>query len=235
MRKRMETRADARSRSDVDMTKQVKAGTLWFWTVVLTMTLVAAGCSDTKDKDSPGSGPTSAAREPTREESPAGRGAAAETGSAGGTSTPEGMTSISDNPAFFTVEEITPASDNTRNLDRLFRPVLNDLFEGVKLVAETGRETDNPLRKEVLGTMTYVVRRLLASADADELHAKLLAAGFHATPRYGARPVHGRAFVLMSLSKSTSMGSYSLGIRLDLSQQTIQVESFELGSRYDRL
>jgi len=217
------------------MTKQVKAGTLWFCASVLAITLMAAGCSDTKDKDSPASGPTSAAREPTREASPVSRGAAAETGSAGGPSAPQGMTSISDNPAFFTVEEITPAGEDTRNLDRLFRPVLNDLFEGVKLVAETGRETDNPLRKEVLGTMTYVVRRLLAGADADELHAKLLAAGFHATPRYGARPVHGRTFVLMSLSKSTSGKGYSLGVRVDLGKQTIQVESFELSSKYDRL
>jgi len=40
---------------------------------------------------------------------------------------------------------------------------------------------------------------------------------------------------MMSLFESTNVGHYSLGIRLDLNKQTMLVESFQLGSKYDRL
>ncbi len=151
------------------------------------------------------------------------------------TSATNGMTSISDNLKFFSAAEIAPTTPATKDLDSVIRPVLTELFGGAKLVVETGREGDDPLRKDTLNTMTYVVRRLLDTPAGDELHAALKAARFSVSPRYGAKPVHGRTTVLMSFFKTTAVGRYSLGIRLDLIQQTIHVENFELGSKYDRL
>lgn len=148
----------------------------------------------------------------------------------------KGMTSISDNPQYFSMDEKSPASIPVKDLDRLIRPVLVKLFGGAKLI----EEADNPVTQRdgevILNSMKYSVRRLLDGPAGDELHQALKKdAHFSSTPRLGSKPVHGRKQVAMSLSKSTSRGGYSLVISLDLINQFIEIRSYKLGSKYDRL
>jgi hypothetical protein len=202
------------------------------YAVALVVCIGLAGCSDTKDQEQPPP-PSSGARPP------AGQAAIQQDQAEPPTAqreplSAEGMTNISDNPRFFTAAEITPASDPTGDLDSVIRPVLIELFGGAKLTAETPGNAANTSREDLLHSMTYVVRRLLDVPAGDELHAALCAVRFSPSPRYGSSPQHGRNKVLMSFFKITAKRRYSLGISLDLVEQTIHIESFALDSEYDR-
>jgi hypothetical protein len=83
--------------------------------------------------------------------------------------------------------------------------------------------------------LRYVVRRLFDVKEGDALHAAFRGSQFSLSPRYGAKPQHGRTAVLMSFFKRVGPRAYSLGIRMDVEKQTIEVTSFELGTKYDRL
>jgi len=179
--------------------------------------LIAGGCSKKK------SGTTPASEEQQTKAGPEKAPAA------------EAIQHISDNPRFFQATDQAPSSEAGRDLDSAIRPVLTKLFGGAKLVAEGGKDTTDAGREDILNSMTYVVRRLLDKKDGDDLHQALLAANFSKSPRYGAKPQHGHTKVLFSLFKRVKARPYSLGIQLDLTNQSIQVKSFQLGSKYDRL
>lgn len=147
-----------------------------------------------------------------------------------------GMTDISDNPVFFTAQDLTPGPGVPQDLDQLIRPVLKQLFKDAKLVEDIGEQ---PLRRDgevEENKLVYVVRRLLDSLDGDQLHRELHdKKKWAASPRLGSKPTHSRTQVLMSFQKTTRLRGYSLVIKVDFSKQRIEVISYRLGSKYDRL
>ena len=181
-------------------------------------------------KQSPNSDPTSADFEPTRMGS-----AATATSAASGMFAQAGMTDISDNPGFFTAQNITPGAGVPQDLDKLIRPVLKKLFKDVKLVGDI-REQPPRIDGEVEeNKLVYVVRLLLTAAEADLLHAELHdKQGWPASPRLGRLPQHGRKQASMSLFRSTSLRGYSFVIGVNYETQKITVISYRLGSKYDR-
>jgi hypothetical protein len=207
---------------------------------VLTVTLTAVGCSSKKQKDksSVDTAQQSAAssEEPTVEKTP-GQVSRSTKPAPKGLFPVEGMTDISDNPGYFTAKDISPTADAMRDLDGVVRPILTKLFGAAKLVAEGGPDPNIPDRADVLNSITYVVRQILSHQECDNMHAAFTAAHFSRSPRYGAKPVHSHSggFVLMSLFTHVNMRAYSLGIRIDLNTQTIRIDSYQLGSKYDRL
>jgi hypothetical protein len=202
---------------------------------IFTVTLTVVGCSSKKQKKETGGDANQqsveSSREPTfgavRSDKPAPK----------GLFPVEGMTDISDNPGYFTAKDIPPTADVVRDLDGIIRPILTKLFGATKFVGEGGLDPNRPGGDVILNSMTYVVRRTLTQEEGDTLHKTLTSNGFSTSPRYGSKPVHIRlsGIVMMSLFKSTNSRSYSLGIRIDLNKQTIRVESYQLGSKYDRL
>jgi hypothetical protein len=140
---------------------------------------------------------------------------------------------ISDNPAFFSAQEIEPQSPAVKHLDSLIRPSLVKLFGGAKLIGEKGTETrvDGEV---VLNTLFYAVRRYADEKDGIDLHDALRARNFSRSPRLGAKPTVTNKFIAMSFTKSTSEGSYSIALQINLLDQSIKVESYQLGSKYDR-
>ncbi|GEM_PF-3726623 len=143
---------------------------------------------------------------------------------------------ISDNPEFFTAKDLAPQAPNAKELDGLIRPALRKLFEDAKLVSETGPQPPRMDGEVEENKLVYVVRRLADAKDGDALHAALREQeGFSSSPRLGAKPVHARTQVGMSLAKSTGRRGYSLVITVNLSRQRIEVISYKLGSKYDRL
>jgi len=195
-----------------------KVALLVFCSIYLPAILIAGGCS----KKEPGKTPLSEEQQ-------------SEAGSQQAPSAEDTIQHISDNPRFFQVTDQAASAEAARDLDSVIRPVLSKLLGGAKLVAESGKDTTTLGREDVLNSMTYVVRRLLDKKGGDDLHQALLAAHFTKSPRYGAKPQHGRTKVLMSLFKTIETRPYSLGVQLDLTSQSIRVDSFQLGSKYDRL
>jgi hypothetical protein len=143
--------------------------------------------------------------------------------------------SISDNPAFFSATTISPKAPEVKDLDNLLRPVLTKLFGEVKLVEESKAPQTKPDGEVVENRMVYVVRLLLTPEEGDNLHLALKGVGFVSSPRLGSKPTHSRTMVLMSLMKSTSLRGYSLVINVDAGRQRIEIESYKLGSKYDRM
>lgn len=134
------------------------------------------------------------------------------------------ITSISDNPAYYSSNDIAPSS-STRDLDGLLRPVLKRLFGDTKLVAENFKM---PQCRDCTETLKYVVRHILTSSDGDSLHSALSAEGFARSEVIGLKPVHGETYVAMSFEKTTSLRPYILGIQINLDDQTIVVQSYRL-------
>lgn len=83
--------------------------------------------------------------------------------------------------------------------------------------------------------LVYVVRLILTPQEGDNLHAALKKEGFVSSPRIGSKPVHFKSTVAMSLMRTTSLRGYSLVINVDSDKQRIEIESYKLGSKYDRL
>jgi hypothetical protein len=140
---------------------------------------------------------------------------------------------ISDNPAFFSAQEIESQSPAVKHLDSLIRPSLVELFGGAKLIGEKGTETrvDGEV---ILNTLYYSVRRYADEKDGTDLHAALCARHFTPSVRLGAKPTITHRFIAMSFTLSTSEGSYSIVLQIDLTDQSCKVESYQLGSKYDR-
>jgi hypothetical protein len=202
---------------------------------IFTVTLTAVGCSGKKQKKDSAADANQQSVEPSRE--PTSGAVRSDKPAPKGLFPVEGMTDISDNPGYFTAKDIPPTADVVRDLDGIIRPILTKLFGATKFVGEGGMDPNRPGGDVILNTMTYVVRRTLTQEEGDGLHKTLTSNGFSTSPRYGSKPVHIRlgGIVMMSLFTHTNMRPYSLGIRIDLNKQTILVESYQLGSKYDRL
>ena len=147
----------------------------------------------------------------------------------------KGMGSFADNPRFLSFQDKPSSSDAVKDLDSVIRPVLVQLFGAAKLIEANDKPITKIDKEVVLNSIKYVVRRRLVGSAGNELHAALLKAHFSTSPRLGSKPTITDKWALMSLFKSTSRGSYSLEIRIDVANQTIKVESYQLGSKYDRL
>lgn len=209
--------------------------------VFLCVGIMAAGCSDKKGEaktpssklkkatSSFNSNPASADYEPTRDGPSVGSAASGRLGVSG-------MTDISDNPGFFTAQNLTPGPGVPQDLDKLIRPVLKKLFKDAKLVEDIGEQPPRIDGEVEENKLVYVVRQLLTEAEADQLHTELHEKrGWPASPRLGRLPQHGRKQASMSLFKSTSLRGYSFMIGVNYETQKITVISYRLGSRYDRL
>jgi len=143
--------------------------------------------------------------------------------------------SISDNPAFFSASKQSLSNDVSKDLDGIIVPVLKKVFGDAKIVAEL-KSPETKIDGEVVeNRITYVVRQLLVPQDGVALHAAFIAAGFSTSPRLGAKPTIWSGGAGMSLFESTSKRTYSLVINVDTKKQQIVVESYKLGSKYDRL
>lgn len=200
------------------MKQRTKFGWYVFMGFMLIMALAVGSCEKKENGTAPG------------------QSSASETDGSAGPFSQEGMASISDNPAFFASRDLVPSSAPVKDLDALIRPVLVKLFGGAKLIEEVNSPVTERDGEVILNSMKYSVKLLLDGPAGDELHQALKQdAHFSSTPRLGAKPVHGRKKVAMSLSKSTSRSGYSLVLSLDLVNQFIEIRSYKLGSKYDRL
>lgn len=214
-------------------TKAKICAVLLLCAVIVTVTVV--GCSSKKQKKETGGDANQQSVEPSKE--PTFGAARSDKPAPKGLFPVEGMTDISDNPGYFTAKDIPPTADAVRDLDGIIRPILTKLFGAAKFVAEGGLDPNRPGGDVLLNSMIYIVRRTLTQEEGDTLHKTLTSNGFSTSPRYGSKPVHIRlgGIVMMSLFTHVNMRAYSLGIRIDLNKQTIRVESYQLGSKYDRL
>ena len=208
------------------------------FTVLLITALVVTGCSGKKggkEKDESKSNAKSSvmdtSKEPTFEKTLSSLNKNKQSAASSAKFTVEGITHISDNPNYFKVQDNAPVSEQSKGLDAVIRPVLVKLFGGAKLVSENEPETEKRFVDDVINRTIYVVRRLMADEDVDDLHAAFVADNFGLSPRLGARPQG----CMMSLFKYANKVQYSLTITMDLQKQTIKVESHKLGSKYDRL
>ncbi|HTY45046.1 MAG TPA: hypothetical protein VMD52_03530 [Patescibacteria group bacterium] len=141
----------------------------------------------------------------------------------------------SDNRAFNSAKDTQAQAAEVRDLDSAIRPVLKRLFGDARIVSESARPETKRDGEVVENRFTYVVRKYLAPQDGESLHAALRAAHFSTSPRLGSKPTIWSGGAGMSLFKSTSLRSYSLVINVDTRKQQIVVESYRLGSKYDRL
>ncbi len=142
---------------------------------------------------------------------------------------------VKKNPNFFVVKDIGCNTAEVRDLDSRIRPVLKKLLVDVKLVSESGAPETKIDGEIVENRFAYVASKILVPKDGAPLHAALHAAGFKLSPRLGGKPTIWSGGATMSLFKSTSLRSYSLVINIDTKKQQIVVESYRLGSKYDRL
>jgi len=146
-----------------------------------------------------------------------------------------GIGSVSDNPGFFLAKNTTSGTPTSKDIDSIIRPVLVRVFKDARLVLARGPEAPRWDGEVVEDRLVYSVKTVLIEGDGDRLHGAFRAAGFPSSPRLGSKPQHGRKNVTMSLFRSTSLRGYSFVINVDMAKQQIEVESYRLGSHYDRL
>jgi hypothetical protein len=139
------------------------------------------------------------------------------------------------NPGFFASRDSGGKAPEVKDLDSAIRPVLRKLFGDARLISESGAPETQRDGEVVENKFTYVVSKALVRKDGELLHAALHAAGFGLSPRLGSKPTTWSGGAVMSLFKSTSSRSYSLVVNIDIRKQQITVESYRLGSKYDRL
>jgi hypothetical protein len=147
----------------------------------------------------------------------------------------KGAGSIANNPEFFGVGNQQLASAEAKDLDNVIRPVLKKIFGDARVIAESKSAETQRDGEIVENKFTYVVSKLLVREDGKALHTALHSAGFGLSPRLGSEPTTWSGGAIMSLFRRTSLRSYSLVIKMDTRKQQIVVESYRLGSRYDRL
>ena len=147
----------------------------------------------------------------------------------------QGQSVKKDNLAFNSLRDIQGKAAEVRDLDALIRPVLKKLFGDTRLVSESGAPETKRDGEVIENKFTYIVSKSLIPKDGESLHAALLNAGFSTSPRLGSKPTIWSGGATMSLFESTSMRTYSLVINVDTRKQQIVVESYRLGSKYDRL
>lgn len=140
-----------------------------------------------------------------------------------------------DNPAFYTARNISLASADAQDIDAAVRPVLKKYFGDAKAVADLKSQETKIDGEVVENRITYVVKRMMVAKDGKPLHSELRAAHFGASPRLGSEPTIWSGGAVMSLFQNTSRRAYSLVINVDTRKQQVVVESYRLGSKYDRL
>ncbi|MCX5701365.1 MAG: hypothetical protein NTW64_00050 [Candidatus Omnitrophica bacterium] len=145
------------------------------------------------------------------------------------------MSSVAKNPRFLVTSSLAPVSSEVKDLDAAIRPVLKNIFGNAKIVSESKAPETKVDGEVVENRFIYVVNKVLVRQDGKALHTALHAAGFGLSPRLGSEPTTWTGGAMMSLFKSTSARSYSLVINMDTKKQQIVVESYRLGSKYDRL
>jgi len=114
-------------------------------------------------------------------------------------------------------------------------PVLNKVFGGARIIAQSSSSETKIDGEVVENRITYKVNKNLIPEDGNALHAAFREAGFSRSPRLGAKPTIWSGGAAMSFFESTSQRSYSFVINIDTRKQQIVVESYRLGSKYDRL
>lgn len=140
-----------------------------------------------------------------------------------------------DNARFSGSRDASGKAAEVRDLNSQIKPVLRKLFGDARLVSESGAPETKRDGEVVENKFTYVVKKFLVPKDGEPLHAALRAAGFSTSPRLGSKPTIWSGGAAMSLFQSTSLRTYSLVINVDTRKQQIVVESYRLGSKYDRL
>jgi len=139
------------------------------------------------------------------------------------------------NPAFLVSRGLSAKDPTAQDLDRIIRPVLKSIFGDAKIVAESPGPETRKDEEVIENRLTYAVQRVLAGKDGEALHAALRAAHFSTSTRLGSKPTIIKTFAAMSFFKTTPGRTYSLVFSIDAKKQQIVVESFQLGSKYDRL
>jgi len=182
--------------------------------------IICSGCSK-KEGD-----------EPTKYRSQAGleeltRQAAKQQGQGGG--------SVADNPGFYSSRDAQGKVTEVRELDGALRPVLKIFFGDAKIISESDKPDIRPDAEVIENKFIYSVKKRMTMNDGFALHAALCAVHFSTSPRLGSKPSEWSGNVTMSLFTSTSRRPYSLVINVDTNKQQITVESYKLGSKYDRL
>lgn len=179
------------------------------------------GCSGKKEEArSPKAGPASPAQQ-------------APSASTGSGQPP--IMDISDNPNFRSAGAVSPANDTIKDLDAMIAPVLKTYFGDVRLVGQTVEPSTRPDGEVVLETLQYSAKRWFGPEDAKPLHTAFHDAGFGLSPRIGSEPLSTNKYLMMSFFKTSRLKSYSLVVHMTISSQTILVQSYRLGSKYDRL
>jgi hypothetical protein len=139
------------------------------------------------------------------------------------------------NSRFSFVKNLAPIASTAKDIDSIIRPVLAKQFTGARLVSATGPEAPQRDGEVVEDRLIYSVRMTLTEGEGDALHSAFRDIGFVSSPRLGSKPTHSKGNVYMSLMRSTSQRGYSFVITVDTGKQQIEVESYRLGSKYDRL
>jgi hypothetical protein len=147
----------------------------------------------------------------------------------------ENLKSASENHVFDRAKEVEGWAAEVRDLDGVIRPVLKELFGDARIISESEKPATQRDGEVLENQFVYVVRKHLVPQDGKSLHAALCAAHFGKSPRLGSKPTIWSGGALMSLFKTTRLRTYSLVIKLDPKKQQLIVESYKLGSRYDRL
>lgn len=142
---------------------------------------------------------------------------------------------VSVNPAFNFSRDTGGKAAEVRDLDSVIRPVLKKVFGDAKIISESGKPETRIDGEVVENRFTYLVKKRMVPKDGEALHAALYAVHFTPSPRLGSKPTIWSGGAGMSFFKSTDMRSYSLVINMDTPKQQIVVESYRLGSKYDRL
>jgi len=190
----------------------------------LLLAVVLVGCSGKKDSKS-------ADYEPTRD-------GAAWQKMGGPQGVVEGTTLVKnkpDNSKFLMAKNIQLKSDAAKALDALLRPALKKLFKDVKIISEGEMP---PYREGIIDTYKYVTKARITEQDGVPLHSLLSSGEYRFSPsvRLGTKPTVTSKWIAMSFIRYTGSGTnYSLALYIDLVAQVIRVESYELGSKYDRL
>ena len=139
------------------------------------------------------------------------------------------------NPVFYAAADNGGRAPEVKDMDSAIRPVLKKVFADAKMISESGKPETKIDGEVVENQFTYVVKKHMEPRDGEALHAALYAVHFTPSPRLGSKPTIWSGGATMSFFKSTNMRSYSLVINMDTRKQQVVVESYKLGSKYDRL
>lgn len=140
-----------------------------------------------------------------------------------------------DNRAFFSSKDSTAKAPEVKVLDVNLRPALKKVFGDAKITAESNSPQTKSDGEVVENRFVYSVKKRMVPEDGKALHAALLSSGFSTSPRLGSKPTIWKGGAVMSLFRSTPQRTYSLQVAIDTKKQQIVVESYRLGSKYDRL